>query len=385
MTLFPRLALAGIVASVCAFGASAELPNDELTVFPMPPANPERIYLADPVMPHLVDGRVHVIDGVAMKVLGMLGTGFASQFSLSPDRSEIYVATTYHSRLQRGPRTDVLEVYDASNLDFKYEIELPPKHVQGLNIRAAQASTPDGRWLLIQNATPATSVTVVDVVQRKVAAEIATPGCYGIVPWPGNPRRFSAVCGDGTLSTIDLKDDGSLAGRTVSARFFDPDQDPVFMQYEFVGEKIYLVSYHGQVHGVQLSGAAPAFDAPWPLVPEAERQQGWAPGGYELFAIRPDGRRLYIGMHRHAKEGSHKNPAEQLWVYDLASHQRIARAPGQGAISMKVSRSEAPRLVLLDGEHNELKALDVRDDKHLGKPVATFANAGETPVYLELH
>lgn len=383
-----RTVLAGCLAALAAtaaMSAPAELPVDQLTVTKLPAADANRVYISDPTMGHLVDGRLHVVDGNTMRYLGMLGMGFAGQSALSTDKRELYVASTYHSRLQRGTRTDVIEAYGSDDLTFKYEIEIPPKHAEALQIRGLLTPTPDGRFLLVQNATPATSVTVVDLQQKRVAAEIATPGCWGVIPWPQQPRRFSAVCGDGTLATFELDDKGAQAKRTVSTAFFDPDKDPIFMHFEPVGNRLYFVSYHGQVYGMELADPGPKFDAPWLLVPAADKKNGWQPGGYQLFTIRPDGKRLYVGMHDHASEGSHKTPAKQIWVYDLATHQRIARTPGYGSISMSVSRSDQPRLFVLDGEHNALLSFDIVNERGLQKPLNRLDNLGETPVHVELH
>ena len=62
---------------------------------------------------------VDVIDGDAMKLDGMVATGFAGHTTLSPDRSELYVATTYYPRLSRGERTDVVDIYDPATLDWQ--------------------------------------------------------------------------------------------------------------------------------------------------------------------------------------------------------------------------------------------------------------------------
>jgi len=98
------------------------------------------------------------------------------------------VATTYLSRGDKGERADVLEVYDTRTLVQKYEVVLPPRRAQTLAYRGLVRTTANGRFVLVQNATPATSITVVDRQQRKVVAEIATPGCWGILPASGQRK-----------------------------------------------------------------------------------------------------------------------------------------------------------------------------------------------------
>jgi len=243
----------------------------------------------------------------------------------------------------------------------------------------------DGRFLLVQNATPATSVTVVDLQARKTASEIPTPGCWGVIPWPDQPRRFSSVCGDGTLATFDIDDTGALAKRSASAKFFDADADPMFMHYDMLGTKAYFVTYHGKAQAIDLSGDAPRFDAPWTFVDAASARQEWRPGGFALFAIEPASGKLIVGMHSHGKEGSHKNPAEQLWVIDLKTHQRVARAPGHMALSMALTHGDKPQLMVLNGADNTLMAFDATAARGLEKPLVKSKPVGETPVYLETH
>lgn len=380
--VLPPLAVAfGLLA--CVGAARAELPVEQNRIEPLAPANATRIYLTDPVMPHLVDGRVLVIDGEKMKRLAVIGSGFSALTTLSPDRQWLYVATTYHSRLQRGTRTDVVEVYRTDDLTFSHEIEIPAKHAQGLPIKALAQTSADGRFLLIQNATPATSVTVVDTQARKVTAEIANPGCWGAIPWPKQSTRFSSICGDGTVQTFDLTAEGTPAGAKRSARFFDPDKDPVYMHYSFgssAGSTLTMLSFYGTVQRITLDGDGPSFAPPWNFLSDADRRQGWRPGGFQVFEVVGD--KLVVGMHAKGAEGTHKNPAEQLWTIDLATKKRVARTPGFGTLSMTQTREASPKLVLLNALDNTLR---VMDPGKLAKPLRVSEPMGETPVYLETH
>ena len=92
-----------------------------------------RIYVMDSVFNHLTESRVHVYDYTNGKFLGMVPTAFNGHVQLSNDGKKIYTMTTYHERVTRGKRSDVVEVWDADKLTFDKEISLPPKRVQGLN------------------------------------------------------------------------------------------------------------------------------------------------------------------------------------------------------------------------------------------------------------
>lgn len=377
------LAAAWILLAV-APAAQAVLPVEEISRGKFPAIDAYRIFLADPVMAHLVDGRTHVIDGKDFRYLGQVGTGYAGPTALSRDGKTLYVATTYYSRLSRGKRSEVLEAHRTDDLSFQWEVEIPPKHVQGLPIRAMLATTADDRFVLVQNATPATSVTIVDVQAKRVTTELPTPGCYGVIPWPSDARRFSAVCGDGTLATYQIDDKGMLASNTFTPAFFDPDKDPVFMHFEWLGDKLVFVSYLGAVHTIQLAGGKATPEPPWPLVDAAARKQGWRPGGYQLFAVEPRSGRLYVGMHDKGAEGSHKTPAKEIWVVDLKTRKRIERVPGQTAVAMNIARAETPRLVILNGMNNTLLAYDLKGERLPAKPTLRSEPVGETPIYIGL-
>jgi methylamine dehydrogenase heavy chain len=371
----------GLVGCLLCTAAGADLPTERQTVAKLDPDATHRVYLSDLAIGHIIDGRLHVIDGRNMRYLSAMSTGFAGQTALSPDHREIYVATTFYPRLHRGQRTDVVEVYGADDLAFRHEIEIPPKHAQALNIRATLAPSADGRWLLVQNATPATSVTVVDLQQRKVASEVPTPGCWGVIPWPEDPNRFSTVCGDGTLATLELDDTGQPRARSAPVRFFDPDADPVFMHYERVGNTVQFISYGGQVHGLSLKAQGVEPLEVWSLLTLADRKAAWRPGGMQLFTVDAQRQRMFVGMHSKSSDGSHKNPAAQIWVVDMATHARVARWPGHNAVSMTFSTGAEPRLFVLDGEHSGVVALDPRSPR--GKVLGRL-DVGESAVYLEV-
>ena len=337
---------------------AADEPSEQVSVAKLPAATPYRVYLADFAINHVVDGRLYVIDGDAMKLDGMVATGFAGLPTLSPDRSELYVATTYYPRLSRGERTDVVDIYDPATLAWKDEIVIPPKHAQALPYRGVIRTSADGKLLFVQNATPATSVTVVDLKARRVVAEVPTPGCWIVLPAASVASRFSTLCGDGTVLTVTLDDEGRPKTQKKSGKFFDPDTDPLFVQAENVGDRYFFVSFKGMLHTANLGGEQATFETPWPLVAGPDARGGWRPGGYQPLALHEGTGRIFVAMHAKGKDGSHKDPAKEIWAFDLASHKRAARAPGHNAIAIAVSRNAAPRLYAIDGLKQALVVYD---------------------------
>lgn len=382
-----RKAFAGsLLTTALALGASAgamaELPTESITTGKLPPPNPYRIYLHDVAIGHIVDGRLHVIDGENLRYEGVIATGLAGQAALSADRKEIFVATTYYSRLSHGVRTDVVDVHDAQTLALTGEIEIPPRHAQSLHYKGTIRPSADGRWLFVQYATPATSVGIIDLKTRKAVNEVATPGCWAILPAASVGGRFSTVCGDGTLLTVSLDDAGQVRTQKRSARFFDPDKDPIFIHGEQDGDTYRFVSFHGEIHTAHVGGEVASYDAPWSILGAADRKQGWRPGGYQVFAQHNASGRLYVGMHDKGKEGSHKTPAKEIWTVDLASKKRIARSPGNDAIALAVSQGERPRLFAYDGVKAAIAVFDASRKLTLSK---RMEGVGETPTQMELH
>ncbi len=346
-------------------------------------ASTERVYVADVVISNIVDGRLRVFDARAGKLLGMINTGYAGNFALSAKADEVYVATTYLSRGGRGERTDILEVWDAQSLAFRHEVVLPPRRAQTLNYRGMVSVTANGRFVLVQNATPATSITVVDLAERKVAGEIATPGCWGTLPAAGHPARFAMLCGDGKLATVTLDDKGQVAERQLSDKLFDADQDAWFATAERVGDRFFFLSFKGTLTEVDLSGPVARPGTARLVVNAADQKRGWRPGGYQAFAVHPSGRWAVLAMHDQGREGTHKMPAKQLWVLDLESGRRLARVPGQGVASLTFSKSGL-RLQALDAVSSALRVWDWQDGGKL-KVASVIKPSGHSALHLESH
>ncbi|HET7608113.1 MAG TPA: amine dehydrogenase large subunit [Gammaproteobacteria bacterium] len=354
----PRI-IGWLAAVLCIAPAlAADPPNEQVTTQPLPPANAHRVYLADFTINHVMDGRLNVIDGEKLKLQGIVATGFAGLPTLSPDRSELYVATTYYTRLNHGDRVDVVDVYDLATLGHKAEIPIPPKHAMALPYQGVIRTSVDGRLLFVQNATPAQSVSVVDLRTRQFVAEVQTPGCWIILPSQTVAPRFTTLCGDGTLLTVTLDDDGKQKSMKRSERFFDPDRDPLFVQAENVGDRYFFVSFNGRIHTADVGGEVARFEPSWPLVSAPEARAGWRPGGYQPLALHQRSGRLYVAMHARGSEGSHKNPAKEIWVFDVAAKKRVARAPGSNAIAIATSRDDTPRLYAIDGVRMGLAVYD---------------------------
>src|SRR5689334_17354160 len=90
--------LFGVALAALSPWGHAEIPVEQVTVATVPPANAHRLYLSDMVISHFIDGKLMVIDGDSLKVLGNVALGLAGHATLSPDRSELLVSTAYFTK-----------------------------------------------------------------------------------------------------------------------------------------------------------------------------------------------------------------------------------------------------------------------------------------------
>jgi methylamine dehydrogenase heavy chain len=197
----------GLAACLAATALAADLPLERQTITRLDPDASQRIYLADMALAHIVDGRLHVIDGRRMRYLSAMSTGFAGQIALARParalRGQHLLPAPAPRRAQRRGRGLWHRRPGVAARDRD-----PAQARPGHEHPRQPATSADGRWLLVQNATPASSVTVVDLKNRRTAAELPTPGCWGVIPWPQDASRFSTVCGDGSLATLALDEAG---------------------------------------------------------------------------------------------------------------------------------------------------------------------------------
>jgi len=369
--------VAGGVALTPLALCAEDLKPEQITVARVP-ARMKRVYVMDPVLPHMVDGRVYVLDAKDLTLKGMMESGFAGMMAAAPDKGRVYVAASFYARLTRGARTDVIQVYDDETLKVIDEIPVPTLRAQALPYRNLFRLNSDGSMIFAQNATPATSVTVVDVASKK-NFEAQGPGCYGIYPALANPLRFATLCGDGTATTYTISSDHASAQLKSSAKFFDPQSDPLYTHAEPTRDGYVFLTYSGKLMRLAVDGdtvaAQPAGDA-------AEGQKGWAPGGYQPFTVDAQAGVAYLLMHDKAVEGSHKAPSVEIWAYDLNAKKLLARSPVAGLIGVTLSASEPNILFGIDGVANKIVRLAVDPQSRNITPAGEI-KLGETAALIE--
>jgi methylamine dehydrogenase heavy chain len=374
-----RAALLAVLVNGTAFAAEP-LAAEQFSIEPLPSKSPHWVYVVDEAFFNEIDARVRLFDGDSYRHLGQIDAGFSPGVIQSPDGSTTAVATTYYARGGHGERTDVVEFTDNSTLAIAGEIVLPPKRAQIPPTYFNVGYSADSRFVYVAYLTPAASFGVLDPADKTVLAEIDTAGCVLVIP--SGPNRVSSLCDSGRLLTVTLDPQGHEASRALSEALFDPDADPVFIQGVPTADGYAFVSFLGQVHEVDFSGPQPSIRKPWSLVSATERGH-WRPGGSQPVAINRALGRLYAAMHR-GGEGSHKEGGTEIWVFDLKTHQRLARWPmvplHLGAVTAaQVSQDEAP-LLFAAGDQGAVAVFDALSgrlrhvDKNLGQTPWLFLN-----------
>jgi methylamine dehydrogenase heavy chain len=286
-------------------------------------------------------------------------------FATSPDHKEFYTADTFYSRGVQGDRTDVVTIYDATHLSRTGEIAISNKRQLALADPSSMNVTTDGRFLLLLNLTPATSVTAVDLQGKKLAGEIQTPGCSEILVF--GAREFASVCADGSMLTTQFDDNAKATAqkRTVKP-FFDVEKDPVFQLPAMIGKKAYFVSYHGVVYPMDLGSSPAGPGETWSMLSDTEKKDGWRPGGWQPVAGYTPGHLLFVLMHQ-GGEWTQKVGGPEVWVYDLKTRKRVNRIPLPAkSNAIRVSEDGNPLLFALVTSQSQLQVFSALKGRYMG-------------------
>lgn len=278
---------------------------------------------------------------------GAVFAGFASDVAANNDLGEIYVLETYYSRGNRGPREDLITIYDQSTLLPKDEIilETGKRFLVGPMMGKFRLFN-DNKWALVANYTPAASITIVDIENRKILNEIPVPGC--MLAYPLGKRGFTTLCGYGDLLSVTLDENGEQISEHQSEVFNDLDDDPYFVKFARVGDMVYLPSFKGMLVGLDLSGDQAEIGDAWSLVSDEERETNWRPSGWQVITADTNGL-LYIIMQENGFNGSHKDGGSEVWVFDPESQKRINRIVLENpAYTIVATKEDSPHIIVGD-------------------------------------
>ena len=350
--------------------AANSLPAESMGVATLPPAGPHRVFVLGGFTS---PGGATVLeaDDAHLKVVGLVQIARGGLMALSADAGRVYVLETFYSHGNRGVREDVLSVYDGRTLNLLKEIAVPGRLLSVPQPHLFEVS-PDSHLAFIYDLLPVPRVHVIDLDASQVLMSVELPGCGLAIPYAS--RKFASVCGDGTVSTIDMTQAG--APRTaVSKRFFDANRDPVFESSSVDPETgtAWFLTFSGEVLPVSLAEKVPVVEAGWSInvaagLPRAgtgEQELAWRPGGRgQLMVLHRASKRLYVLMHT-GDYWTHKQPGTEVWVLDAERHTLVRRislkAPARG---IAVSQDSNPLLYVL-GDDEDFAVLDATSGEEL--------------------
>lgn len=345
MNIGTREAVFAAIGLLSAATAIADLAVERPGVVELKPDNGHRLYIADKTPPaHAVDSKIRIIDGDDFSILGQLTNGSFGSFSISSDRKTLFDATSFFSRGDHGIRTDVLEYYDTSTLKPRAETILLGRRAMSNQYSVFVVESARSKYLMVQNASPGSSVSIIDLASKALLSEIPTAGCFGIYASTKVAGRFSTLCGDGAALTVDFDSAGKETGRQRSTTLFDPEKDALFISGAKMADRTLFISFLGNVHIIDFSDNVATQQVPWTFIGAREKAAHWRPGGYSNIAYSSSNGQLYLGMHPDGQEGSHKTPAAEIWKVDVATHAVTGRVKSDGANYLQVSKEAHPLL-----------------------------------------
>jgi methylamine dehydrogenase heavy chain len=314
----------------------------------------ERIPSTGPLAFVSGNDRLLMVDAETLKWQAILGIpGWRGQFVLSKDPTKAVLTYSWWERGTTGKRTDLVEVWDIPTASSTgVSIEVPPRLALRGNDRTTIGLSADEKFLFLQNATPATSVTVVDMTAKKFASEIPMPGCFGIYPVTTVPNKFAALCGDGQVATVTVDGKGKSTGIERSGKLFDADVDPLFPNYVRDGDMLYFVSYNGDVYHIDVSGPAAKLAAKYSIVEGVPG--GWKPAGEQLLAFAPEGKVAFVLMFPNSKDGDHRSFAKEVWAIDVANQKVLSRSTIFSTNGIAYGAKPTPALYANDNDAKQL-------------------------------
>ena len=308
-------------------------------------------------------GAINIFGAADLAYRGNYPTGMQAQFALSGGETLGHVASAFPKRFTYGPVEAVIQSFDVATLKMRQEVIILPQFLQAPPAGGNIQDSADGSRALIQNATPATSVTIVNLKTRKVTAEAPTPGCWQI-NLSADGSRFSTLCGDGTVLTVKIGADGRVTGQARSKAIFDVEKDPLFTHAQRVDGDLMFVSYSGVFYRVSDKGDVAELVDTFAFTKGVPGE--WAPGGSASMGYNAPNEVMFVAMHPGAKDGSHKDSSQEIWAVDLKTKTVMYRSVAKGLTQIAVTQDPIPLVFGVNSHDGGLYRFEV-------DPTARFA------------
>jgi len=286
----------------------------------------------------------------AKRIKGTADKNLLGNFIQAKTRPEFYIMESFHARGARGPKTDVLTIYNKTTMAPFKELIWQDTRLTALPRRHAMALSSDEKFLYVSNFSPAASFTVVNLDTKEIVETIGTPGC--VLTFSTGKRSVTSICSNGGLLTSVVDEQGHKKSQHRIVPFFDTDTTPIFERPAIIDGVAYFPSFTGELHAVDLNGEVAKYIGQWDLLSKSERAANWRPSGLALNDSDEQGL-FYVIMQPDGYDGSQTHGGTQVWVYDIKEKQRIKIVEiAKGAASVALTRGENPMMVITNGEMN---------------------------------
>ncbi|MFC3569059.1 methylamine dehydrogenase (amicyanin) large subunit (plasmid) [Paracoccus sp. TOH] len=351
---------------------------DEPVILNAPKPDARRVYVQDPAHFAAITQQF-VIDGSSGEVLGMTDGGFLPQPVVADDGSLFAQASTVFSRIARGTRTDYIEVFDPETLQPTADIELP-KDARFLvgTYQWMNALTPDNKSFLFYQFSPAPAVGIVDLENKKFDRMVDVPDCYHI--FPASPTVFYMNCRDGSLARVDVSE---AEPKVSNSKVFHTEEELLINHPAYTTRTGRLVwpTYTGKIYQMDLTAEEPKFREPIEALTEAERADGWAPGGWQQVAYHRGSDRIFLLVDQRDQH-KHKTASRFVVVLNAATGERIGKIEmGHEIDSINVSQDAEPLLYGLSSGSQTLHIYDAAS----GEELRSVNQLGRGPQILLTH
>lgn len=360
----------------------APLPIEETgRVEVLPSQFPESwMFVDEASFPSMFGGKMILLDvaekKAAKRIKGTADKNLLGNFIQAQTRPEFYIMESFHERGARGPKTDVLTIYNKTTMSPFKELIWTDTRLQALPRRHAMALSSDEKFLFVSNFSPAASFTVVDLDTKEIVETIGTPGC--VLTFATGKRSVTSICSNGGLLTSVVDEEGRNKSQHRIAPFFDTDKTPIFERPAIIDGIAYFPSFVGDVHEIDLNGEVAKYVEKWSLVSSSEKKANWRPSGLALNDSDDQGL-FYVIMQPDGYDGSQTHGGTQVWIYNIKKKQRIKVIDiAKGALSIAVTRGKVPSMVITNGE----LTLDIYNPKtgELIQNISDFGNV--TPLVI---
>lgn len=347
---------------------------DNLTIEKAPAPDIKRFYVVDPGHFNMTSQTfVMGANDNKLQFHGIIDGGKLPHVMASSNGKFVGVSNTTYDRIASGNRNDYIALHDPQTFEPIADIDIPEiRFLTGLIERFAALST-DDKFMLIQQFSPKSGIGLVDLEKKKFVKVMDIPDCYHI--FPTAKQNFFMHCRDGSLLQVAYDDQGN--SKQKNTKVFHAENDYLHNNpyYSSQAGRLVWPTYTGKIFQAKLSDSGAEFLKPVEIFSDKEKQDKWAPGGWQPIAFHKERNEIYLLADQRAK-WTHKNPSRFVVVADAATGKRLRKIELKHEIdSIAVTQDKNPTLIAASIEKKSIFTFDAVS----GKALASMDEIGKAP------